>query len=112
MAHVFSDLAGHRMRHGEHPSAKDLRHEAAIARPIVTSAVLPALVLATCCLGWTGGRLAVPLALGVLALRLAWIGSVMTHRSGQHSSWRVVASGLGFALAALLVAALKTMLSH
>lgn len=112
VAHVFSDLSGHRVRHDEHPGLHDVLHELAVARPIATSTLAPAVPLATGCLGWIGGRTAMTVAFAVIALRLAWIGNLMARQSGRRSSARVVLSGLGFAVLAVAIAAVKVRLSH
>ncbi len=88
------------------PTPREVGHHVWLAFPIVTSAALPALALAAAWAGWAGGGTALAVAFGIVAGRLALLGTVMARVSGQASSRRSFAAGFG------LVAAVTFLLTH
>lgn len=112
LAHVFSELIGHRVRHGGHPHPRDVLHELWVAGPIASSAVLPGVVLAVSWAGRLDAKWALLLAIAVIAVRLALLGTAMERASGRRSSLRAFIAGFALAAAAVALGAVKFLLTH
>ena len=112
VAHAVGEAVGLRVRTGRSLDRTALRHELRDALPIATAAGVPAAVLL---LAWTelldAGAVLV-LALALVDVRLALIGSVVARISGERSSVRVFLAGFVLAAVAAAAAVLKWQLTH
>ncbi len=100
------------MRRGRSLGRAAVRHELRGALPIATSAGAPAALLL---LAWAeplDADLVLALALALVDLRLALLGSVVAWISGERSSIRVFLAGFALAVVAAAAAALKWQLTH
>jgi hypothetical protein len=112
VAHTVGEAVGARVREGRSLDAVAVRREMRDALPIVTAAGAPAALLV---LAWTDlldADVVLVLALGVVDLRLALLGSVVAWVSGERSSTRLFLAGFVLAVVAAAVAALKWWLTH
>ncbi len=112
IAHTLAEAVGLRAREGRSLDSAAVRHEIRDALPIATSAGAPAALLM---LSWTDhldGDLVLVLALALVDLRLALLGSVVARVSGERSSTRVFLAGLSLAVIAAAAAVLKWQLTH
>ena len=112
VAHTLGEAVGLRVREGRSLDTTALRHEARDALPIATSAGAPAALLL---LAWTDlldADVVLVLALALVDVRLALLGSVVARVSGERSSTRVFLAGFVLAVVAAAVAALKWQLTH
>ncbi len=112
VAHVLGEAVGARATERRSLDHAAVRHEIRGALPIATSAAAPAALLL---MAWTdlldAGVLLV-LALALVDLRLALLGSVVAWVSGERSSTRVFLAGFVLAVVAAAVAVLKWQLTH
>ena len=107
VAHLLSVTVAHRAR-TDHP----LRHAFRDGVPIATSGLVPAGLLL---LGWAGvlaPRWSLGLAIATIVFRFVLTGSVVSHLNGEQSTWKNALIGFGLALAGLVVAAVKFLLTH
>ena len=112
VAHAVGEAVGLRVRTGRSLDRTALRHELRDALPIATSAGVPAAVLL---LAWTellDAAAVLVLALALVDVRLALIGSVVARTSGERSSVRVFLAGFVLAVLAAAAAFLKWQLTH
>ena len=112
VAHTLGEAVGLRVREGRSLDWAAVRHELRDALPIVTAAGAPAALLL---LGWTDvldTDVVLVLALALVDIRLALLGSVVAHASGEGSSTRVFLAGFALAVVAAAAAALKWQLTH
>jgi hypothetical protein len=112
VAHVVGETAALRITTGHRLTGRAIVEEVRNALPIATSALVPTAVLAA---GWAGlvdHATSLVVALALIALRLALLGSGVAHVSGERSSRRMVAAGLGLALLGGVAAVLKWRLTH
>jgi hypothetical protein len=112
VAHAVGEAVGLRVREGRTLDRTALRHELRAALPIVTSTGAPVLVLV---LAWTDlvdADLVLVLALALVDVRLALLGSVVAWVSGERSSRRVFLAGFVLAVVAAAAALLKWQLTH
>ncbi len=112
VAHTLGEAVGARVREGRSLDRAVVRHEMRGALPIATSAGAPAALLL---LAWTDvldAGVVLALALALVDLRLALLGSVVAWVSGERSSTRVFLAGVALAIVAAAVAGLKWQLTH
>ena len=110
LAHLMAMAVGHQAeeegdRHAFAEAARD-------GLPMATSGVLPGLALAAGWLGWLDPDWAWYVAVAVIGIRLVALGSVVSYLKGEPSTWRNVLIGVVLAVIGLLVAVLKTKLTH
>ena len=103
---------GARVREGRSLDRAVIRHEMRGALPIATSAGAPAALLVLAWAGVLEAGVVLVLALVLVDLRLALLGSVVARVSGERSSTRVFLAGFVLALVAAAVAVLKWQLTH
>lgn len=108
VAHLLAVTVAHRREEGRHRLRAAIRDSV----PIATSGLLPALVLVAGWLGWLSAPMAIGLALASVVVRFVLLGSVVSHVEGEQSTWKNVLIGVGLAVAALLVAGVKLVLTH
>ncbi|WP_375430216.1 hypothetical protein [uncultured Friedmanniella sp.] len=106
VAHLLAVSVAH--RHGGHELRSSIRDSV----PIATSGSLPALVLLAGWLGWLTPTAAILVGLASIVVRFVLLGSVVSHLQGERSTWKNVLIGVGLAVAALLVAGVKLVLTH
>lgn len=106
LAHVVAEGIGHDLPWSRWP------HLMRESWPILTSGVLPALVLGAGLIGLLPVGVVVILAPLVVILRLAATGVLVARLRGDPWSVRTVLAGLGVAVAGLLVVLLKLWLTH
>jgi hypothetical protein len=112
VAHVVGETASLRITTGHRLTRREIAEEVRNALPVATSALVPTAVLWA---GWTGlvdHTTALVLALTLVALRLALLGSGVARISGERSSGRLIGAGLGLAVVGAVAAVLKWQLTH
>jgi nucleotide-binding universal stress UspA family protein len=112
VAHTVGEAVGLRVREGRSLDTTAVRREIRNALPIVTTAGAPIAVLL---LAWTDlvdADVVLVLALGLVDVRLALLGSVVAWVSGERSSTRVFLAGFVLAVVAAATAVLKWQLTH
>ena len=112
VAHAVGEAVGLRVREGRQLDGAAVRHEIRAALPIVTAAGAPAALLSLAWAGLLDADLALVLALALVDIRLALLGSVVAWVSGERSSARVFLAGFVLAIVAAAAAALKWQLTH
>lgn len=112
VAHVFSELVGHRVRHGEGATWAETLHEASLSRSILVSAALPAAALALAVPGWLPPQAAFWIAAGIVTVRLALLGYVLARVGGRGRTLGTLLTGFAFAAVCAVVAVLKLLLGH
>ncbi len=112
VAHTVGEAVGLRVREDRSLDRAAVRHEIRDALPIATAAGAPAALLL---LAWTDlldADVVLVLALALVDLRLALLGSVVAWVSGERSSTRVFLAGFVLAVVGAAVALLKWQLTH
>jgi hypothetical protein len=112
VAHTVGEAVGLRVREGRSLDTTALRHEVRDALPIVTAAGAPAALLVLAWADLLDASVALVLALALVDLRLALLGSVVAWVSGERSSTRVFLAGFALAIVGAVVAGLKWQLTH
>ncbi len=112
VAHAVGEAVGLRVRQGRSLDATALRQEIRDALPIVTTAAAPAALLVLAWAELVDAAVVLVLALALVDLRLALLGSVVARVSGERSSARVFLGGVVLAVIAAAAAALKWQLTH
>ncbi len=112
VAHALAEGVGQRVRRGRSLDPATVRHELRDALPIATSAGVPAALLALAWADLVDADVVLVVALVLVDLRLALLGSVIARVSGERSSVRVLTAGLVLAVVAAAAAVLKWQLTH
>jgi nucleotide-binding universal stress UspA family protein len=112
VAHTLGEAVGARVREGRSLDRAAVRHEIRGALPIATSAGTPAALLLLARADVLDADVVLALALALVDLRLALLGSVVARVSGERSSTRVFLAGFVLAVVAAAVAVLKWQLTH
>lgn len=112
VAHVFAEAMGAQVRITQTPTLSSAWGLAKESFPILTSGVLPSIILL---LGWlnvlTDG-VALILAEIVVLLRIAGTGVVVARLQNERSSLKLILTGLVAAVVAGLISLLKVYLTH
>lgn len=112
VAHVFAEAMGAQVRSKESPTLGSVLGIAKESFPILTSGVLPSIILL---LGWmeilTSG-VALSLAEAVVLLRIASTGIIVARLRNEPSSLKILLIGVGAAVLGGLVSLLKVYLTH
>lgn len=116
-AHVLSHAVAHGFGESAEENSDSARRAAMTevvsrARPIVTSALIPALLYATAWLGWLSpgwGQLA---AVVVLAVRISIVGVFMEQYSGRNPTMSGLWGGIVLAVVAFGIGLAKVLLTH
>lgn len=112
LAHSLAHGISRRL-HADAPlTASDVGHELRDCVPILTSALLPALLLVLAWLTSVPAVWAQVLAGLWLVARLALVGSLVARYRGAPTSWRIVLSGLVLAVLGGAVTLAKVTLGH
>jgi len=112
VAHTVGEAVGLRVREGRSLDPAALRHELRGALPIATSAGAPAALLLLAWADLLDAAVVLVVALALVDLRLALLGSVVARISGERSSARVFLAGFVLAVVAAAAAVLKWQLTH
>ena len=112
VAHTVGEAAGLRVHGGRSLEVAAVRHELRNALPIATAAGAPAALLVLPWADLLGAQVALVLALALVDVRLALLGSVVARLSGERSSARVFLAGVALAVVAAAAASLKWWLTH
>ena len=117
LAHVLAHWIGHQVR-GSAQNGPGKNHAAHLRRgvrnamPIASSAVGPALLMLASFWGWPPAEWAIPVAIAIIIGRFLLFGPVLTSLSGSRNSFVALLTGIGLAVAGILVAAIKLVLTH
>lgn len=111
VAHLFAEVVGDRVRHGEVLDRPELRRAMLDGVPILVAAVPPALVLLLGRVDVLGGRAALWAALAVALVQLGAVTAFVGWRSpaGAGRSWPYVAATVAIGIVVVVV---KLRLSH
>lgn len=112
LAHVFADVVGFRVRVGKDLSRAQLWHEIRDALPVLTSGLVPVILLLLGGWHWLPERAVILGSEVYLLLRMALIGLLVERLQAERSSGRTLAAGLMLAVAAACVAFVKAALGH
>jgi VIT1/CCC1 family predicted Fe2+/Mn2+ transporter len=112
IAHTLGEAVGLRVREGRSLESVALRREIRDALPIATSAGAPAALLVLAWADLLDAGVVLVVALALVDLRLALLGSVVARISGERSSARVFTAGFVLAVVAAAAALLKWQLTH
>lgn len=112
LAHVFAELVGRQTRTDGHPSSTELRHELRDSVPVLTSGLIPAVLLAAAWLELLPATATLVAAEIFLLLRLAAVGFAIERVRSEVPSFRTFGAGIALAAAAGGIAVLKAFLGH
>lgn len=117
LAHVLSHFVASGLERGVDEPARGSRGEAVrgvlrTARPIATSAVIPAVLYAAAWLGWLPTLWMQTAAIVVLAVRIGLVGVFLRRFSGEVLTVRALWSGAALATVAFGIGFMKLMLTH
>ncbi|MFT4263139.1 MAG: hypothetical protein QM572_07145 [Nocardioides sp.] len=112
LAHALAESAGRRARTGATLTLRDLAEELRDSVPVLTSGLVPALILLAAWWGDVPGHLAQIAASGYVLVRLAVTGLVIGHMRGERPSPRTFLVGLLLAAAGTGITALKLAAGH
>lgn len=112
IAHVFADSVAQSVRSGEQLSRDERLAELRNAVPILSSAVLPCVILLTAWLGWFEPRTAHLLAEVTVLIRIGSTVFVVRRLQNRPPTHRTVMAAIGVALVATVVVAVKVALTH
>jgi hypothetical protein len=110
VAHLLAMSVGHQAE--AEAEQEPFREAARDGLPMATSGVLPGIALIAGWFGWLDPDVGWWIAVGIIGVRFLTLGSVVSYLKGEPSTWRNVLIGLGLAVAGLLVAVLKNVLTH
>ena len=111
IAHLFAELLGEHVRHGEAVSWAEARRASIDGSPILASTILPALVLFLGRIDLIDDGTARNLAILVAVLQLSLIGGIVA-RSTPGSPTPAWTFAISTAVAGVVVVALKVALGH
>lgn len=113
LAHVLAHAVGHRIGHEDDADHHEsVRHVLRNAVPIVTSGLVPLVLLAIAWPGWLDATVAQSVASLVLIVRIALVGLIVQRLSGRPASHGAFWSGIGIAVVAALIVAVKVVVAH
>ncbi|AXK89174.1 hypothetical protein [Nocardia farcinica] len=112
VAHSFAESVARTVRDQETPTLTDRLRELRNSVPILTSAILPCLVLAAGWLAWLEPRNAQILAEVVILTRIGGIAFVIGRLRGRRPTRTTLLTALLLTLAATLVVIVKIALTH
>lgn len=116
-AHVLAHIVAQGFGETPEETTTAARRAAAVevvvtARPIATSALIPALLYAAAWLGWLAPGWTQAAAVVVLAVRIGFVGVFMRRRSGQRLTFGALWGGVVLAAVALGIGIAKVLLTH
>lgn len=117
LAHVLAHIVAQGFGDGADEQAPDARRAAVrevviTARPIATSAVIPAALYAVAWMGWLPSVWMQAAAILVLAVRIGFVGLAMERYSGRPLTLGALWSGVVLATVAIGIGIVKLLLTH
>jgi hypothetical protein len=112
VAHVFADAMGAQVRRTEAPTIGSALGSARESFPILTSGVLPSVILLLGLWDLLDTALALTLAELIVLFRIASTGVVVARLRNERSSLKIIGIGIGAAVVGGLVSLLKVYLTH
>ena len=113
LAHVVAHGLGQTTDERESPASREIVREVlTTARPIATSALIPAALYLVAWLGWVPPAWVQTSAIVVLAARIGFVGLFMQRFSGRELTFRALWAGVALALVALAIGVAKVLLTH
>ena len=112
LAHVFSEVIGRHVRSGTPATRSDVLHELRDSFPIITSALIPCLLLTAGAADWLPVPTAITASEIYLFVRLALVGFVVERLLARRASPRTLLAGVLMAVIAAGIALLKVTLSY
>lgn len=112
IAHVFAEAVAQTVHTGRQLTRSERISELRDSVPILSSAVLPCLILATAAVGWLEPRTAQILAEVVVLVRIASTVFVIDRLLGRKPTTTTIAAAVGLALLATIVVVVKVVLTH
>ncbi len=112
IAHVFAETVAQAVRSGEQLTRSERIEELRDSVPILSSAVLPCLILLTAWIGWLEPRTAHILAEVAVLVRIGSTIFVVRRLQGRRPTTRTVVTAIGLALVATVVVIVKVILTH
>ncbi|WP_141811969.1 hypothetical protein [Nocardia bhagyanarayanae] len=112
VAHAFAEAVGHSVRHRSPSTRAETLHELRNSVPILSSAVLPCVVLATGWLGWVEPRTAQIVAELAVLVRIGGIVFVIGRLNGERPNRASVLAAVLITVVATTVVIVKILLTH
>lgn len=112
VAHVFAEMVGHSVREDTRLGPADRRREVRNSLPILSSAVMPCVILAIGWLGWIEPRTAQILAEVAVVVRIGAIVFVIDRLKGERPSRMSIVMALALTVIAVTVVVVKVVLTH
>ncbi|HEY5855704.1 MAG TPA: hypothetical protein VIW24_17060 [Aldersonia sp.] len=112
VAHSFAEAVGESVRQGTALTAAERWAELRNSVPILSSAVLPSIILACGWIGWLEPRTAQVLAEIAILLRIGGIVFVIGRLRGERPNAATMWGAVVLGVAAIMVVALKLVLTH
>jgi uncharacterized membrane protein len=112
VAHVFAEAMGGLVRHTEPPTIGSALAAGRESFPILTSGVLPSVILLLGLWDLVATGLALTLAEGIVLFRIASTGVVVARLRNERSSLKIILIGVGAAVVGGLISLLKVYLTH
>ncbi|WP_375425845.1 hypothetical protein [uncultured Friedmanniella sp.] len=107
-AHVLALVVTHRTI----DEGTSLQESVRDSVPIATSGLLPTVLLVAGWLDWLSPTVAVGVSLASIVVRFVLLGSVASYLDGEKNTWKNVLIGISLAVAGVVVAAIKLVLTH
>ncbi|MGV9792858.1 hypothetical protein [Gordonia sp. NPDC003422] len=113
LAHVFAETLGRQVLDGsEHTTPRSVLHHLRNSVPILTSAVLPCLILVAGLLDWLEPRTAQLVAEVVILARIAGTVFVIDRLNGERPSRATLGGAIAVLILATAVVGIKVILTH
>ncbi|MFD4352482.1 hypothetical protein ACFWPX_07980 [Nocardia sp. NPDC058518] len=112
IAHAFAESVGQSVRQSYSPSTSQRWTDLRDSRPILSSAVLPCVILAGAAVGWIEPRTAQVLAEVAMLVRIAGIVFVIRRLQGERPDRSTLLGAVVLGCAATTVVAVKVILTH
>jgi hypothetical protein len=112
LAHAFANAIGRRMRATHTLHLRDALDELRDSVPILTSALLPALLLLAAAAAHIPPVYAQVLGGAYLVIRLGFVGVLVARLRGTTSSWRVISAGIALAVLGAVITLIKVLAGH
>ncbi len=111
-AHLFAETVGGSMRVEQLSGWRAFRHHVRDAVPVLTSGLVPTVLLALAWLNLAPHTAMVVTAEVLLIVRIGWTGVVVGRLHGEPSSLRLLLAGVALSVLGAVVVGLKVLLTH
>ncbi|WP_072687234.1 hypothetical protein [Rhodococcus marinonascens] len=112
LAHVFAESVGQTLRLGRSLTSTERRRELRDSVPVLTSAVMPSVILCTAVLGWFEPATAQLIAEIVMIVRIGSISYVISHLRQEKVTLGTHWAAIGLAVIATAIVVVKVFLTH